>query len=599
MPRIPEEILQQVLAATDIVDLVGRSVKLRRAGTNFLGLCPFHNEKSPSFNVSQSRGRYHCFGCGADGNAFQFIMNHEGLTFMEAVKRLADTAGIRIQAEVWDANAEQAAKQRTAIIRVHQEVAAWYHDLLMKHPLADDARQYLKSRGMNSDIAKRWQLGYAPASMQLLRQWAMKHQFSQQLLLDSGLLANSDERGDVYARFRHRLMFPIRNDNREVIAFSGRLLSPDAKTAKYLNSAETPIFNKSKVLFGFDKSKMAISKASQAIVCEGQIDMLMMYEAGFHNVVASQGTSFTEHHARILKRHADEVVLCFDSDNAGYKAAERSFRELAPTGLNVKVATLPPGEDPDSLIRKQGVEAFAKLLAGAKDFMDYQVENAGVRRNLEEMRERIRFAEEMTANIRLLDSPVARESAIQRVAIRLGIPEATMRKLIAKPPLGGAGRRNAETSSERPGQKLFAGQDKTAGLLCQMALADPEVLKWLRESGREQVLRDLPGAELLGLVWRGQFDPAEPSALNAFLAGLDPEEEAALSLVLHQPKPPGGLEDAKHALGALEVARTRMLKQRLETQLKQPGLSREDAEEIQREIMELHRELIAARGSLV
>ncbi|HYF36432.1 MAG TPA: DNA primase, partial [Prosthecobacter sp.] len=279
MPRIPEETLQQVLAATDIVDLIGRSVKLRRAGGNFLGLCPFHNEKTPSFNVRPSTNSYHCFGCGAGGNAFRFLMEHDGLSFIEAVKRLADAANIRIEEEVWDANAEQAAKHRALMIRAHKELAAWYHQLLMKHHIADKARAYLTSRGISAAVAKNWQIGYAPGSTPMLRQWAAQFKFGQQLLLDAGILGRSDEGGSAYPRFRDRLMFPIRNDNGEVIAFSGRLLDPQVKTAKYLNTAETPLFNKSKVLFGFDKSKRAISKAGQAIVCEGQIDTIMLYEA--------------------------------------------------------------------------------------------------------------------------------------------------------------------------------------------------------------------------------------------------------------------------------------------------------------------------------
>lgn len=599
MAHIPEETLQQVLSATDIVDLIGRAVKLRRAGTNFVGLCPFHTEKTPSFNVSPSRARYHCFGCGAGGDAIRFVMEHDGLSFVEAVKRLADSAGIRIEEEVWDANAEKAAKQRAAMLKAHKEIAEWFHKLLMKHTCAEEARKYLKSRGITAEVAKNWQIGYAPAAAPMLRQWAAEHKFGQNLLVECGILAMSEERAEAYPRFRHRLMFPIRNDNGEVIAFSGRLLDPDAKAAKYLNSPETPLFSKSKVLFGFDKAKRAISKAGQAVVCEGQIDTLMVHEAGFQNVVASQGTAFTEFHARTLKRHADEVILCFDSDTAGYKAAERSFQILAPTGLNVKVAALPAGEDPDSLIRKQGPEVFAALLAGAKDFLDYQIEAAGSRRNMDEMRERVKFAEEMAANIRLLDSPVARETAIQRVAIRLGIPDTTIRKLTTAGPRPTKAPGNENLPAQRPGRSVLDSQDKTAALLCRMALADAEVLHWLRASGRDSILRDLPGTELLALVWRGQFDPLDTNGLNTFLAGLDRDDEAALTQLMFQPAPPVGREEAEHALRALEITQMQMAKQRLQSQLKKPDLSAEDAAEMHREIMALHRELLAAQREMV
>ena len=597
MARIPEETLQQVLASTDLVDLIGRSVKLRRAGTNFVGLCPFHNEKSPSFNVRPSTNTYHCFGCGAGGNAFRFLMEHEGLSFVEAVRRLADAAGIRVEEEVWDANAEQAAKQRSLLLRAHQEIAAWYHELLLRSPLADAARDYLKGRGISSAVAKNWQMGYAPAAGAPMRQWAQRHKFSRDLLLEAGLLAWSEDKGEAYPRFRHRLMFPIRSENGEVIGFSGRLLDADAKAAKYLNSPETPLFNKSKVLFGFDKARRAIAKAGQAIVCEGQIDTIMVHEAGFPNVVAGQGTAFTEMHARSLKRLADEIVLCYDSDNAGYKAAERAFQALAPFGLIVKVASLPAGEDPDSFIRGRGTEAFADLLKGAKDFVDHQLDAASTRRNLAEVRERIRFAEEMAENVRLFESPLARQTTVQRVARRLDIPEDVMAKLVAEAGRRATPRRDKGGKST-PNRDSLADQDKTALLLTRMALADARVLAWLRESGQEQVLAELPGLELLACVWRGRFDPLEPSALNAFLAGLEPAQQSALTRLLHEPAPPGGVEDARHALLSLQISGLKMRRQRYQTQLKDPAIRPEDAAEVQREIVDLHHEILRLQESI-
>jgi DNA primase len=599
MAKIPEETLQQVLASTDIVDLIGRSVKLRRAGTNWVGLCPFHNEKSPSFNVRPSTNSYHCFGCGAGGNAFRFVMEHDGLTFMEAVKRLAEAAGIRIQEEVWDANAEKEAKIRSLMIRAHQDLAAWYHQLLMKSPVAEEARAYLKGRGITSAVAKNWMIGYAPPDAVSLRRWADSHRYDQEFLLETGILKYSEDRGIIYPGFSHRLMFPIRNDNGEVIAFSGRALSKTAK-AKYLNSPETPIFNKSKVLFGFDKSKRPISKAGQAIVCEGQIDTIMIFEAGFQNVVAGQGTAFTEFHAKALKRVADEIVLCYDSDNAGFKAAEKAFQILAPSGLIVKVAELPTGEDPDSLLRKEGVDGFTKLLSKAEDFIQYQLFTIGKRRDLSGMKEKIKFAQEMADNVWRFNEPVARQVTIIRVANTLGIPEETMKQLVSEAQKRAATKPDKVKSGDTPsGQQLLASQDRNALLLCQLALADAQVLDWLRQQPHDDILRDLPGTELLGLVWRGNFDPLDPVGVNVFLTGLDHEEESALTQILHQSTSLGGVEAAQHAMSALEIARLQMQKQRLQTQLKHPSLDAEDAAEIQREIMALHRELQEAQKRIL
>ncbi|SKB02782.1 DNA primase [Prosthecobacter debontii] len=598
MARIPEETLQQVLAATDIVDLIGRSVKLRRAGTNWVGLCPFHNEKSPSFNVRPSTNSYHCFGCGAGGNAFRFIMEHDGLTFTEAVKRLADSAGIRIEEEVWDANAEAIAKQRSALIRVHKEIAEWYHQLLMKHPMADAARQYLKSRGITAEVAKRWQLGFAPAQTQPLREWAAQHKFGARVLTDAGILATRDDGSAPYPRFRNRLMFPIRNENGEVIAFSGRVLEADAKTAKYLNSPETLLFNKSKVLFGFDKSRRAISKAGQAVVCEGQIDTLMVFEAGVQNVVAGQGTAFTEYHAKALKRLADEVVLCYDSDNAGYKAAERAFQALVPYGLIVKVASLPQGEDPDSYIRKQGVEAFTQLIHEAKDFVDYQLASVGARKDLTDMRERIKFAEEMAENVKLFDTPLAQETTIQRVATKLGIAEDIMRKLVKRAQKGSTPKAKEAKNEAKPGESLLAAQNPIALTLCRLCIAEPEVLQWIRANGDPSILQDISGTDLLSRLWLADYDPFNQEAFNSFLFTLPRDEEAALTQVLHMAPPPGQIEEARQALNILSITRLHQHKQRLQTQLKQPGLTPDEASEIQREIIELHQELTEAQKAV-
>jgi DNA primase len=596
MGRIPEATVEQVLVSTDIVELVGRYVKLRRAGTNFVGLCPFHNEKTPSFNVSPSRNSYHCFGCGAGGTALGFLMDHDGMTFVEAVKRLADAAGIRIEEEVWDANAEKDAKIRAGLVRAHQRLAEWYHHLLMKDPVADVARQYLKGRGINAQVAKRWQLGFAPNSGDLMRRWAREHDISENLLIDAGVLAKG-ERGDTYPRFRQRLMFPICNDNGEVIAFSGRLLDADAKAAKYMNSPETPIFNKSRVFFGFHKAKRAVAKASQAIVCEGQIDLVMAFEAGFENVVAALGTAFTEHHAKLLKRHADEVVLCYDSDAAGFKAAQRAFQILAPTGLVVKVAALPTGDDPDTLIRREGAAAFAGLIERAEEFIDYQIAHAAAQPKFNQMVERVRFAEQMAANIRLLDNPVARSTAIQRVAVRMGIPEEDIRKRIGKP--GATTKVHSSSLEEAKSEagRLLKEQDRTAMMLCQSALASQEVLDWLRSTAKVDWLDDIPGTELLSVLWRSECRPLDAASMTGFLSSLDPVLQQAIVSLQFQPAPPGGLSEAAEALKALELVRIQHQISRVQTQLKAPGLSAEQAAGLQQEMLTWRKEYLDRRAA--
>ena len=600
MPRIAEETLQQILASTDIVDLVGRSVKLRRRGTNWIGLCPFHQEKSPSFNVNQTRGTYHCFGCSAGGNAFRFVMEHEGLTFVEAARRLGDAAGIRMEDEVWNENAEREAKVRKALMKVHTDIAEWYHTLLMKGEIAVAARDYLKSRDINAQTAKNWQLGYAPPHGDILREWALEKKYTENLLVAAGILKRADEdsgrAGETYPFFRHRLMFPIRNDQGEVIAFSGRHIEREQSGGKYVNSPETAIFTKSKVFFGLDKSKRAIIKADRAIVCEGQLDLITAFEHGVENVVAPLGTAFTEIHARTLRRHAEEVVLCFDSDAAGYKAAERAFTILAPTGLIVKVAPLPEGEDPDSLIRTQGTEAFIARIDAAKDFFDHVIEFAAAHRNLNDTREKTKFADDTAAMIALVDNSIARDAAIQRVSVRLGIPESDFRRQVARAARNAQAqaKTNTGTRTELP----LPPQDKTALLLTRLVLADAEILRKLRASGRDAILADVTGTELLALVWKSQSDLSDPARLAAFLSTLGRDEEHALTRLIAQPSPKGGATEAEHALDALDVRRLENLLQRAQTELKQPGLSPSQISGFTSRMLTLRKEYLDRRARL-
>ncbi len=596
MSRIPEETIQQVIAATDIVALVGRAVKLRKAGTNYVGLCPFHTERSPSFNVSPSRGTYHCFGCGAGGTAIRFVMEHDSLSFVEAVKRLADAAGIRIVEEVWDANAEAEAKHRTLLLRANREAAEWFHQLLMKHQLAAPARGYLKARGINAEMAKRWQMGYAPENRAFYREWMAQQQLSEQAMIEAGIFAikqDEDGRGGwSYPRWKHRLMFPIRNDNGDVIAFSGRLLEKKENTGKYVNSPETPVFSKSRVLFGFDKSKRFIAKADQAIICEGQIDMIMVFEAGLQNVVAGQGTAFTEHHAKMLKRVCNEVILCYDSDNAGREATEKAFRILSPQGINVRVAALPLGEDPDSLIRKEGADALRTIITEAPEFLEHQIRHMRASAKGDGMAERVRMAEQVASAISIFSGVAQRITAVNKVAKLLEISEEQLNAMVKR-----AGNEQKSGSQQRTpdaalnvaddAKKLLASQHKTAVLLCQMALGDAEVLHWLRETGCEDILRDVPGTDLLSLLVHSRYNPLDESSQPAFMAGLDRHQEAAFMQLQARPHPPGGLAEARQALYTLEIVRLRSLITLSKARQRQPGVTIEQIDELQQQLVGL------------
>src|SRR5216110_1513084 len=427
MGTIPSETIEQIAAANDIVEVISSYFPLKRAGVNFKALCPFHQEKTPSFHVSPQGQTFHCFGCGVGGSVFRFVMDYEHIDFPSAVRKLAARVGIPVIEERGPSDAEdrQHAARRT-LLQLHGEAAAWFHENLIKKELAEPARKYLKQRGITAEIAKRWQLGYAPNEWDSFGSWARGQGYDQQTLIMSGLVKTKEDADGApgqrsYDRFRGRIMFPICNDVGEVIAFSGRMLQNEAEGAKYLNSPETPLFRKGSVLFGLNKTKRALIEANCAIVCEGQLDLITLFEAGITNVVAPQGTAFTESQARVLKRFVNEVVLCFDADAAGQKAAERSLDALLQNDLIVRVAEMPTGEDPDSLVRREGKTAFEKRIADARDFFDYWIERETANVDLNSLSAKMEVARTLAETVSHVHDPVMRGEVISKMSARLAV----------------------------------------------------------------------------------------------------------------------------------------------------------------------------------
>ncbi|MGH7935780.1 MAG: DNA primase, partial [Chthoniobacterales bacterium] len=311
MAIIPDHTIEQVAAANDIVEVIGSYFPLKRAGATWKALCPFHQEKSPSFTVNPQRQIFKCFGCGEGGGVFKFVGLYEHISFPEAVRKLAARAGIPVIEESGSSTEDDRQHEaRRTLLKLHAEAAEWFQHNLLKSEIGHVAREYLKSREISSAVAKAWQLGFAPESWDACLNWALDRGCKRSTILQSGLVKLRDEdrpESEVYDRFRGRLMFPICNDVGEVIAFSGRILQSEEGSAKYLNSPETPLFRKGSILFGLHKTKRGLIDAGTAIVCEGQLDLITLFEAGLTNVVAPQGTAFTEGQARILKRFVNEV----------------------------------------------------------------------------------------------------------------------------------------------------------------------------------------------------------------------------------------------------------------------------------------------------
>ncbi|HTC13211.1 MAG TPA: DNA primase [Chthoniobacterales bacterium] len=528
---LAQETVEQVAAASDIVAVISSYFPLKRAGTEFRALCPFHQEKTPSFFVNPSKQSYYCHGCGAGGAVFQFLMQYENIDFPESVRRLAARAGIAIIVE--ELSEEEEAKQslRKRLLRLHFEASAWFHSNLLRTKAAADARSYLTSRGVNIETAKRWQIGYAPKTWDSLVHWATASRFTREELMASGLAKPREEdnpRSRLFDRFRDRLMFPIHNDFGEVVAFSGRILDPNASGGKYVNSPETALFSKGNLLFGLHQSKRFIANARQAIVLEGQLDLITTFEAGIQNVVAPQGTALTARQAALLHRFADEVVLFFDSDAAGQKAAERALEVLFAAGLQVKIGEMPPGEDPDSLIRKSGTDAFRARMEAAEDFFDFQVNHKLSTTEAKTTAGRVAFARKISQFISVVPDLILRDTLISRLSIRLTIPRETLQQMVRSSGSQIQGRTLAEevvtTQASMPRHDL--------AVICKAALVVPDLLKEIRQQPWRSVLEHVEGAELVSKIFASALEPGEPAGLAAFFASLSKSDAAVLSLLL-------------------------------------------------------------------
>ena len=591
---IPSETIEQIAAGNDIVDVIGSYFPLKRAGANFKALCPFHQEKTPSFTVSPSRQTFHCFGCGAGGSVFRFVMEYEHVDFPAAVRKLAARAGITIVEERGAADEDRQYETRRKLLKLHAEAAEWFHENLTKREIGEPARKYLKQRGITGEIAKRWQLGYAPDEWDAFGSWARGQGYDTRELVASGLIKTKDDEQTSnlnprtsYDRFRGRIMFPICNREGEVIAFSGRLLKEQEGAAKYLNSPETPLFRKGNVLFGLHKSKRALIEANCAIVCEGQLDLISLFEAGITNVVAPQGTAFTENQARILKRFAEEVVLCFDSDAAGAKAAERSLDALLENDFIVRVVELPPGEDPDSLVRREGKEQFEKRVANARDFFDYWIEREIASIDLTSMGAKIQAARNLAATVSRVHDPVLRGEVVSKASARLGVAPADFESLLAKHARVPGGRVDSSTTETR----AAASPPHDIVMLCLLALRDADARNFLHAQNWREILEQLPDTDILIRILESELEPDDTASLNAFMATLSPEEERLISSWLMQ-KMPAATETVveKWWQGTCQS----VVRRRLEVaknRIKVPGLSAGDVLNLQKQILDLQEQL--------
>ena len=525
------------------------------------------------------------------GSVFRFVMDYEHIDFPSAVRKLAARVGIRVIEERGPSGAEdRQVESRRVLLQLHGEAAAWFHENLIKREFAEPARKYLKQRGITADIAKRWQLGYAPDEWDAFGSWARGRGYDVRDLIASGLIKSKDDADGMpgqtsYDRFRGRIMFPICNDIGEVIAFSGRMLQNEAEGAKYLNSPETALFRKGSVLFGLNKTKRALIEANCAIVCEGQLDLITLFEAGMTNVVAPQGTAFTESQARVLKRFVNEVVLCFDADAAGKKAAERSLEALLQNDLIVRVVEMPVGEDPDSLVRREGREEFEKRISSAHDFFDYWIEREAAATDLNSLGAKMQLARKLAETVSRVQDPLLRGEVVSKISARLGVSISDFETLLPKQ------KREGFSVSKRLLSRASPVPRHDIAMLCLLALRDEEARDFLRGQNWREILAQVPDAEILVRVLESDLRPSEAASLNAFMATLSPPDEALVSSWLLQKVPPNAGTMVEKWWPGIRQAVLRRQLEVAQNRIKLPRLSTGDVVNLQKQILDLQEQL--------
>src|SRR5580700_7572817 len=534
-----KEIVKQ---QADIVRVVGDYVKLKKAGAqNYSGLCPFHDEKTPSFSVHATRQFFYCFGCGVKGDVFAFVQKIENVTFMEAVRAVAQKFGIALPKFSYSSPTEaQEAKLRTVLLDVHERAVAFFQECL-RRPEGARAREYLAGRGLTQDVIQAFRIGYAPDSGFILKD-QLKGEFDEEALRASGLFSwkersepttasspqdsrsldsarddreRENDQGKVgsghdegpearspkpearlanmYAKFRNRVMFPITNETRRVIAFTGRTLSTDDKAGpKYLNSPETAIYSKSRVLFNLDQAKEAIRKLDYAILVEGQMDCISVYAAGFHNVIASSGTAFTELQARLLGRFSKNVVVNFDPDTAGAKATERTLGLLVEEEFQIKVLTLEQGFDPDLYIRRKGKDAYGQALRGLQKYFDYLIDRARSHFPVRTPEGKQKAVNYLLPHIQRVPSRIVRDELSQEIAQKLGIDSAILRQELRHV----AADRSAATIKSAPEAQATDAERILIRALASARQINPDAEHLSARDGAHEVLKE------------EEFDPA-------------------------------------------------------------------------------------------
>jgi DNA primase len=648
----------------DIVRIVGDYVRLKKAGAqNFSGLCPFHNEKTPSFSVHATRQFYHCFGCGASGDVFSFVQKIENITFPEAVRLVAQKLGVPMPKVEFSSPAEaKEAKLRMALLDVHERATAFFQECL-RRPEGANAREYLKGRGLDAETIARFRIGYAPDSGFLLRD-AMRREFDEELLRESGLFSwkqteegrgpstppdnalrassasaqddkgtgstrdNKDGKGSddnagttstenrelrtenfqaksqrrttnsaMYSKFRNRVMFPISSDQGKVIAFTGRTLATDEKSGpKYLNSPETPIYSKSRILFNLDHAKEAIRKLEYSILVEGQMDCISVYAAGFHNVIASSGTAFTELQAKLLGRFSKNVIVNFDPDTAGARATERTLALLVEEEFNIRVVTLESGFDPDLYIRRKGKDAYAAVLKHSQKYFDYLIDRARAQFPVRSPEGKVKALNHLLPHIQRVPNRIVRDELAMEISQKLGIDSSMLRQ-----ELKNAAVTRSTTQLKAPAEAQITGAERI--LIRALASANQMQAGEGHLSARDGAEEEFDPARQAQFALQSDrlYEGLATQSLIEALLGASPETSDVMELpkteddrrllasILMEEEEELTDETVEGAIRALRRIHLRRRQEEVQRQLLRPGLSAAERQALLQEKVRLKR----------
>ncbi len=511
---IPESVIEQVRDRADIVEIISGYITLKKAGSNFKALCPFHHEKTSSFMVSPQKQIFHCFGCGEGGNVFSFLMKQERMTFPETVEFLAERLGITIPQPPLLGFAKQSRGGGQEIYEVNSLAASYYHDFLIRSPVDAPVQQYLRKRGVSAEIIKKFQLGFSPDQWEGLIAFAKSNGVSTAALARGGLVLQR-EGGGYYDRFRNRLMFPIFDLRDRVVGFGGRVLTEEG-TPKYLNSPETEIYQKGRQLYGLSWVKESIKEKDAVLLVEGYMDLIALYQAGIEFVVASCGTALTVEQIRVLKRFTHRVIVVYDGDQAGQMASLRGLDLLLEEGCQVRLMDLPQGKDPDDFVRHEGAGAFRQKMQQAKDLLEYKLGLLLREKDIRDPHQKAQVAKEMLATIRRLPSPVLRGEYLKQLAEKIHVREENLWSELNQFP----GMRTEEVKPVKNQPPRISLAEK---LLLRLVFEQPDFLQTIQRELRAEDFENEQVRSLMKNVFDGSLDPRQ---MNQWLSGLEDLESA-------------------------------------------------------------------------